>query len=299
MGMRAADLRHVLEAAGVPPRYRDLRVTRSGAYTALSVLAGVRAAADHLGIVLDRATAAIEGFGAVGSALAPLLASVGVRVSAISTLRGALFNPTGLDVDRIVALAASGGSSSVVERYPDAKRLDRTALLELPIDFLCPCARHGSVHSGNAARIRAQVIASGANNPVTPEAERALSARGVLCLPDFVTNCGGVLGSTMAFAAVSDDDIGAFIARRVGAQIRSLLREADRCGVTPREVALPLALTRFSELSRQGGATAVRTRTLALGVELFRRGWVPQRLVGTLAPAYFERTLARPFMFPG
>jgi glutamate dehydrogenase (NAD(P)+) len=273
-----------------------LRVTRSGHYTALSVLAGVRAAADHLGIMLGRATAAIEGFGAVGSALAPLLASVGVQIVAISTRHGALYNPAGLDVARLTALVASGEGSSLVKRYPDAERLKREELLELPVDFLCPCAGHGSVHSGNAARIQARAICPGANIAVKPEADRVLALRSVLCLPDFVTNCGGVLGSTMAFAAIGEEDIANFITQRLGSQIPKLLREAERRGATPREIALPLALARFSEISGEVGHKAVRRRAVALGAELYRRGWVPQRIVGMLAPVYFERTLARPLL---
>ncbi len=120
----------------------------------------------------------------------------------ISTSRGALYNPEGLNVDRLVRLTEEAGSR-VVEFYHDAEFVDREKLLELPVDILCPCARWNSLNMSNAPRIPAQVISPGANNPITPDAEHALFERGVLCFPDFVTNCGGVLGGTMEFASVS------------------------------------------------------------------------------------------------
>src|SRR4051812_38388249 len=105
MGTRAADIRCVLEAAGAPLTRQDFRASRSGYYTALTVLCGVRAAAEHLGLALGESTAAIEGFGAVGGPLANLLARAGIQVVAISTLHGGLYNPAGLDMAHLAALA--------------------------------------------------------------------------------------------------------------------------------------------------------------------------------------------------
>ena len=248
--------------------------------------AGGRGSPRH---VLDRATAAHEGFGAVGARSRRCSPGRRPRQRDIHAARA-------LQPDRS-RRRSHRGSGRIGRKQFRGRALPRCqaprshGASSFPRSTSCARARHGSVHMKCGADPRPGT-ASGANNPVTPEAERALSARGVLCLPDFVTNCG-VLG-TMAFAAVSDDDIGAFIARRVGAQIRSPLREADCCSDAAR--GCPTAGAHpLSELPT-GGATAVRTRTLALGVG-FRRGWVPQRLVGTLAPAYFERTSARPFMF--
>jgi glutamate dehydrogenase/leucine dehydrogenase len=90
-------------------------------------------------------------------------------VVAVSTSRGALHDPGGLDVPRLLSIAAEVGSG-VVARFADARRLEREALLELEAEVLCPCARHASIHMGNAERVQTSVIAPGANNPVTPEA---------------------------------------------------------------------------------------------------------------------------------
>ena len=94
------------------------------------------------------------------------------------------------------------------------------------MEILCPCARHASVHSANAGKINARIICAGANNPVTPGAERLLSERGVLCMPDFLTNCGGVLWGTMEFASVRRVDIEAFIDQYVGKSFSRIFKEA-------------------------------------------------------------------------
>jgi len=291
MGTNNADIRRMLAAVGVPAGRRELRGTSSGYYTALSVKAGARQAAKHIGMRLSGSSVAIEGFGKVGSALAGLLAEANARVVAISTVKGAIFNHHGLDVTRLKDLAAKEGSR-MVELYPEAERIDRPAMLELAVDFLCPCARHNSLHSENASRVKARVICPGANNPVTPEAEYMLSKRGVLCMPDFVTNCGGVLGGTMEFASVSKIRISAFIERRIGARIAWLLSEAARQDILPREVAEKIAWRRFEQVRRNAEHPTAVGRLFNFALELYRRGCIPGPLVAALSLPYFEKSLA-------
>jgi len=291
MGTQNNDIRYMLNAVGIHVGRCELQNNSSGYYTACSVLAGVLQSSRHIGLDLSRCTVAIEGFGNVGRPLASLLSNADIKVVAISTSQGALYDPSGLEVDWLVRLADEAGSR-VVEVYREAEFIDREALLELPVDILCPCARWNSIHSGNATRISAHIICPGANNPVTPEAESTLFKRGVLCLPDFVTNCGGVLGGTMEFASVSREKITAFIDRHIGARIAWLLKEAEAKCVLPREVAVPLALQRFQQVRQGAHHPTPIGRLFKAGLELYRRGWIPGPLVGTLSQYYFKRTLA-------
>jgi glutamate dehydrogenase/leucine dehydrogenase len=293
MGTQIEDIRHMLNTVGMLIGPRDLRNDSSGYYTALSVLAGVIQSARHIGLNLSKCTAAIEGFGNVGRPLAGLLAREGIKIVAISTSRGGLYHPKGLDLDQLIRLADEAGSR-VVEVYHEPEFINREALLELPVDILCPCARWNSIHSGNAARISARIICPGANNPVTSKAERALFEREVLCLPDFVTNCGGVLGGTMEFASVSREKITAFIERHIGEHIFWLLKEAKAKCVLPREVATPLALHRFEKVAQSAAHPTPLSRLFNVGLELYRRGWIPGSLVSALSPLYFKRILATP-----
>jgi len=294
MGTDNADIRYLLHSVGFPIKRRELRENHSGYYTARTVLAGVLQAAGHLALSLQGCTAAIEGFGKVGGALAELLAGMKVRVVAISTSQGAIYDPLGLDVKQLTDRSARDGSR-VVETYRGAKALPRSALLELPVDLLCPCARHNSVHLDNAGKIEARVICPGANNPVTTAAERVLSERGVLCLPDFVTNCGGVLGGTMEFASVERSRIDAFIDQHVGKRIAWILKEADRRGVSPREIAAPVAMRRFRKVQEEALHFTVKGRLFAFMLELYRRGYIPGPVVATLSLPYFEKLLTSGF----
>jgi glutamate dehydrogenase (NAD(P)+) len=298
MGTHSADIRHMLNAVGIRVGRRELQNNSSGYYTAHSVWAGVVQSLHHIGQDLSRCTAAIEGFGNVGRPLASLLNRAGAKVVAVSTSRGALYHPQGLDVDRLVQLADEVGSQ-VVEIYREGQFLKQKALLELPVDVLCPCARWNSIHSGNAPRISARVVCPGANNPITPDAETALFERGVLCLPDFVTNCGGVLGGTMEFASVSRERITTFIEHHIGERIAWLLGEAEAKHCSSREVAVPLALHRFQEVRQGADHPTPVARLFKAALELYRRGWIPGPLVGPPSLHYFERTLSTPSRISG
>jgi len=290
MGTQNTDIRYMLNALGVRVGRRELQENSSGFYTAHSVFAGVVQSARHIGLNLSKCTAAIEGFGNVGRPLASLLGSTGIKVVAISTSRGALYNPQGLNVGRLSRLAEEAGSQ-VVELYREAEFVDREKLLELPVDILCPCARWNSLNMSNVHRIAAQVICPGANNPITPDAEHTLFERGVLCLPDFVANCGGVLGGTMEFASVSREKISNFINHHFSIRIAWLLNEAKSKHQLPRDVAVPFALGRFNHVVQSAERPTPLSRLFNLGLEFYRHGWIPGRLVAPLSLRYFEKIL--------
>ncbi len=290
MGVDNDDVRYLLGRVGMRPRHRELRGARSAEYTAHSVFAGIQQAVRRRGVALVGASVAIEGYGRVGRALAALLANAGARIVAVSNSNAAIHQPHGLDLELLERLAAELGSHAL-ERYPDARRIELPALLELPVDVLAPCARHDSIRQDNVGHIAARVVCAGANNPVTSAAELALFERGIVYPPDFVTNCGGVLGGTMEFAAMPPERIAAFIQRQIGTRIGRLLDESARRQITPRAVVEPLALQRFTELQRRAAHPTPAARLMETALELYRRGLIPTPLVAALAPVYFERAL--------
>jgi glutamate dehydrogenase (NAD(P)+) len=275
MGTTNDDIRRVAAAAGLPAKRREWRVGISGYYTALTVLASARAALQLAGRPLAGATAAIEGYGKVGSALGRLLAGAGARVVAVSSLRGARYHPEGLPVERQDPFTA------------EAEELPLSALFELPVDLLCPCARHHSIDAAAAPRVHAAAVAPGANNPLTAEAEASLTARGVLVIPDFVANCGGVLGGTMEFASLPAARIRLLIETRFAAGVERLLRAPG----SPRANAEREALARFEETRRRAESRSPLGWAWELGLELYRRGWIPGSVVAGPAQRYFERRL--------
>ena len=290
MGTDTTDIRYMLKAVGIRIKRRELGSNQSGYYTAVTVFTAAKKALRHLGLSLSGCKVAIDGFGKVGSALGQLLVSANARVVAISTSKGAIYNPKGLDLRRLTQLSAKVGRRAI-NMYADAEEIDPDSLFELPVSLLCPCARHDRVHIGNANRIAARIVCSGANNPITPEAERILFDRGILCLPFFVTNCGGTLGSTMEFASVSKKTIDLFMERHIGARIEWLLNEAARQGTMPSEIAKPLALRRFCEVQQRASRPTPHGRLFGVALELYRRGWIPGWAVAALSLQYFKRSL--------
>jgi len=289
MSTGAADIRWMLESVGATVAPREVRENRSGDYTARSCLASAAAVLRRKGRSLEGRRVAVEGFGKVGSALARLLKRSGARVVAVSTSSGALYRADGLDVERLAQCAAEVGSR-FVEDEPGT--LDRAALLELDVDLLCPCARFHSIHAGNVDRIAAAAICAGANNPVSPEAEGVLLEHGVSCPPDFMTNSGGVLGGTLEFAGVPFDRINAVIEEEVGPRVSELLDRAEALGVAPRELAEADADERHARVRREAEHPGLLGRLRELGLDAYRRAWIPQRPVSWVAPRYLARLMA-------
>jgi glutamate dehydrogenase/leucine dehydrogenase len=201
---------------------------------------------------------------------------------------GAVHDPRGLDVDRLLARAESAGHR-VVECCETAERLPRAALLELPVDVLSPCARHETLHAGNASAVKARWILPGANNPVSAAAEEVLVGRGVVSLPDFLCNCGGVLGGTMAFASIPPSRIEPFIEDNVQALTEKLLERSAREGVAIRALAEGLTHERIASAGAAPGG--VRATLFDLALEGYRRGWLPGWLSAAMSPWYFRRLL--------
>jgi glutamate dehydrogenase/leucine dehydrogenase len=286
MGTSADGIRAMMESLGVPVGPREWRANRSGQYTAHSCLASAQAIVARRGGSLAGCRVAIEGFGKVGSVVARLLHGRGARVVAVSTSRGALHREAGLDVERLARVAAERGSR-FVEAEPDL--IERSALLELPVDLLLPCARFHSIHAGNVGRVAARAVCAGANDPVSPEAERVLFERGVVCPPDFLTNCGGVLGGTLEFAGVAPARIGPLVEGAVQSYAASLLERSARQGVPPRRLAEEEALARHAAATHAAEHPSLGQRLVRLGLEGYRRGLVPEALVSRVAPRYLTR----------
>jgi glutamate dehydrogenase (NAD(P)+) len=290
MGTTNDDIRLVLSIAGLKPKKRELQGERSGYYTALSVFTSAKQAVHHIGKRLAGCSVAIEGFGKVGSALAQLLKQADARIVAVSTSNGALFDPNGLNLDRLLDLSGLNGNRWV-EDYRDAEHLSLPELLELEVDLLCPCARHHCIHETNAPQVAARIICPGANNPITPEAERALTGRGILCVPDFVANSGGVLGGTMEFASIPVRNIAAFIDHYMGMQVSWILRKSSSQGMLPRQVATTLAMERIQQIKKVGKRRSISETFFSVGLELYRRGWIPGAMISPLSIGYFKKRM--------
>ncbi len=141
--------------------------------------------------VEDGARVAIQGFGNAGTFMAKLMAQAGYRIVAVTDSRYCLYDPNGLNVEAVLAAKADGDLAGVATGGK-AQLLAPDDIISLDCDILVPAAYENLIHGDNAADVKARVIVELANGPLTNEADRMLSERGVIVLPDILANAGGV-----------------------------------------------------------------------------------------------------------
>lgn len=135
----------------------------------------------------------VQGFGNVGSVAARLAEQLGAVVIGISDASGGIYNPNGLPVTELSEKYS--GVDGGIHNYKDCEPVTNAELLELDCDILIPSAISAQIHEGNADKIRARLVVEGANGPTTPGADRILSDKGIIVVPDILANAGGVVTS--------------------------------------------------------------------------------------------------------
>jgi glutamate dehydrogenase (NAD(P)+) len=209
--------------------------------TGAGVVMVVERACQRLGRRLGEQRCVVQGFGNVGGIAARELAAKGATVLAVSDVAGGVYDERGLDVDALLAFVGEHGS---LEGYVLAERVTNAELLELPCDVLVLAAREDQITAENAGRVEAPLIAEGANGPTSVEADAILADRGVLILPDVLTNAGGVTVSY--FEWVQDlgrlfwtrEEIRARLAEKLGDAFDRVWELAHEHGLTLRSAAL-------------------------------------------------------------
>lgn len=146
-------------------------------------------AANRMGMRLDGTTAAIQGFGNVGATTARYLWREGVKIIAVSTSKGGVYCEKGIDISVLHEYYKKNGT---LTDFSGCDGITNDELLALPCDILVPAALENSIHKDNAAKVKARLIAEGANGPVTPIADEILKDKGVYIIPDILANGGGV-----------------------------------------------------------------------------------------------------------
>ena len=153
----------------------------------------VNRATDTIGLDISKATAAVQGFGNVGSVAAFSLARYGARIIAVTDAFGGVFNAKGLD---LWALEKHVAEKKTVAGFPEAEPLTNEQLLVLPCDILVPAALERQITEANAGKLQCRILAEAANGPTTPEADAILAQRDeIFLLPDVLCNAGGVIVS--------------------------------------------------------------------------------------------------------
>jgi glutamate dehydrogenase (NAD(P)+) len=209
--------------------------------TGAGVVIVLERACSRLGWKLSEQACVVQGFGNVGGIAAQELATKGATVLAVSDISGGVYSPNGLDLAALQAWIADHGS---LEGYPDAQHVSNAELLEVPCDVLVLAALEDQITGENASRLETKLVVEGANGPTSIEGDAILAERGILVLPDVLTNAGGVTVSY--FEWVQDlgrlfwtrDEIRARLAEKLGDAFDRVWQLADTKGISLRQAAL-------------------------------------------------------------
>jgi glutamate dehydrogenase (NAD(P)+) len=149
-----------------------------------------------------------------------------------------LADPAGLDVGALIALKEAERS---LRDYDKGSKLEPDAILDIDCDIWIPAARPDVVRADNVSRLRTRLMPQGANIPCTPEAEQSLHERGVLVVPDFIANAGGMICASMEYRGSTQRAAFDYIDERIRANTRAVLQECQRDKKLPRAAAVALA----------------------------------------------------------
>jgi glutamate dehydrogenase (NAD(P)+) len=225
-------------AVGLPRELGGIPLDELGA-TGFGVCHSADVASEWCGFELAGARIAVQGFGAVGSHAARFLAERGARLVAVADSRGSIASQDGLPVEALIALKREG--KGVADLAAGGTPADRDAIVDVECDVWVPAARPDVIRADNAGRLRAKLVVPGANIPLTAEAERALHERGVVCVPDFVANAGGVICAAMEYHGATESLAFAAIEASIRGNTREVLERSRARDVTPRAAADAIA----------------------------------------------------------
>jgi len=227
-------------AVGLPREVGGIPLDEIGA-TGYGLCVALEAAQDSAGFRIDGARVVVEGFGSVGRHAARFLAERGALLVGVSDSRGARACPAGFSLPELLEFKSTG--ASVVE-FGEGEAISGTELVGVDCEIWIPAARPDVLRADNAGQVRARVIAQGANIPATPEAEQILADNGVLVLPDFVVNAGGVICAAVEYHQGSQSQALATIEEKLRQNTLAVLDRARQEGCLPRAAALAIARER-------------------------------------------------------
>lgn len=228
--------------------------------TGRGVVTVTLAALSKMGLMPNKVTVVVQGFGNVGSVSAELMYEQGSKIIAISDISGGYHNPDGIDIPHALDYMKSNGNS--LEGYPKASLISNEELLELECDVLIPAAKEDQISKHNAGNIKAKIIAEGANGPVTANADSILEANGIMVIPDILANAGGV---TVSYFEWVQDRQGYFwTEERVNRRLNRMMRSAfdnvynvsEEYKITLRQAAYVYAIDRVATTLKLRGIYA-------------------------------------------
>ncbi len=248
MAAFADEIGHVNACTGKPTELGGLPHELGS--TGYGVAQSALVAFEFAGKDADELTIALEGFGNVGVFTARFLSEAGCKIVAVSDSKGAIYNEKGLDVAKLEKTKREKGT---VTAYKDGKVLGTEKLFELKADVLIPGARPDVINDSNKAKIRAGIIVEAANIPIQTRVEEELENKGILIVPDFVANAGGVISSYLETINGRQSEAFPLIKEKVGQNTKLVLETARTNKTTARKAAETIAFERVAKAMEYRG----------------------------------------------
>jgi glutamate dehydrogenase (NAD(P)+) len=211
--------------------------------TGFGVAHAVAIAVKHKRLDMNEMKFAIEGFGNVGSFVAKFLTEWGAHLVAASDSKGCIYKHDGIDFSKLSEVKKKTGS---VINYPGEK-LGNEKIFELPVDVLIPAALADVITPANVDKVNAKIIVEGGNIVMKEPEEQRLHERGVLVIPDFVANAGGVISSYAEYRGYDEKKMFDLIEKKIKKNTRLVLKDAKNKGWSPRAAAMDIAKKRVKE----------------------------------------------------
>ena len=213
-------------------------------------------AAAQIGLSIEGARVAVQGFGNVGGTAGKLFAEAGALVVAVQDHTGAIANDKGLNVPKLLEHVAKTGG---VAGFKGGEPIKPAEFWGTKCDIMIPAALEGQVTKDNAGKIKARMLIEGANGPTTPEADDILDDKGVLVVPDVIANAGGVTVSyfewVQDFSSFfwTEDEINERLERIMVAAFTAIWKVAQEKQVSLRTAAFIIACARVLEARAERG----------------------------------------------
>ncbi len=201
-------------------------------------------AAKYKKLDVKNITFAVEGFGNVGYFAVKYLTEMGAKLVAISDSKGTLYNSNGINFSELDKVKKETGS---VINYKPGTILKTTDLVEIDADVIITAAVPDVINETNVNKIKAKIVVEGSNIPTKPEFEEMLFRNGILVVPDFVANSGGVISSYVEYRGKSVEDMFKLVEKKVVQNVKKVLSISKKKNIKPRDAAMELAMQRIAK----------------------------------------------------
>ena len=205
------------------------------------VFYAAQTASNFLNLDLKKLSFAIEGFGTVGKWSAKYLTEFGAKLVAVSDSKGTIYNSAGIRFNELLKIKKTTGT---VTNYP-GQILKPEEIVSLPIDILITAAVPYLINESNVDKIKAKLIVEGSNIPATWQAEEILHKKGILVIPDFVANAGGVISSYVELQKGTEKDVFRLVKRKITRATKATLEKSKSENISPRQAAIKIARERL------------------------------------------------------